>query len=154
MDKDLLARHHAELDTRIGALLTKADSGDSHELCEEWSRFEHEVLRHFDLEEREVIPRFKRDHTEDAEVLLQEHATLRRDLLALGIGADLHCLRAEAVRAFLDDLRGHAAREDQLLYPWAQEDLQEDVWTTIAQGLRDARRFVARHLSHVGANAH
>jgi hemerythrin-like domain-containing protein len=147
MDKDLLARHHEELDRRIAVLLRKADGGDDHELWEEWSRFERELLRHLALEERELIPRFRREHAEEAAALVQDHSALRRDLLALGIRADLHFLRAEAVRSFVADLRAHAVREDQVLYPWAETHLHDDDWRTIAEGLREARRFLTPRMA-------
>jgi hemerythrin-like domain-containing protein len=147
MDKDLLARHHEELERRIAVLLTKADGGDSHDLWEEWCRFEHELLRHLDLEEREVFPRFRREHAEATAALLEEHSGLRRDLLALGIRADLHSLRADAVRAFVDQLHAHAVREEQLLYPWAKDNLHDDTWETITESLRAAGRFVSRRLT-------
>jgi len=152
MDKDLLARHHEELDRRIAVLLTKADGGDSHELWQEWNHFEHELLRHLELEEREVFPHFRRDHAEDTALLLEEHSGLRRELLALGIRADLHCLRADAVRTFVDQLHAHAAREEQLLYPWAEKNLHDDAWKSITEGLREAGRFVSRRLKDLATS--
>jgi hemerythrin-like domain-containing protein len=147
MDHQVLSRHHAELDQHVGALLTKADGGDSHELATAWGDFERELLRHFELEERELFPRFFLEKPEDATALKREHETLRRDLLALGIRADLHCLRAEAVRAFISDLRAHAAYEEQALYPWAKTNVEGDTWKTIARGLREASDTVAHRLA-------
>ena len=155
MDDNVLAKHHAELDQRIAVLLTKADGDDCQELANAWNRFERELLRHFDLEERELFPRSTPEHPEEVAALRQDHEALRRDLLALGIRADLHCLRAEAVRAFVADLRAHAAREDQTLYRWASRDVDGDAWGRIARGLRDARDAAAERigteLSQLGA---
>jgi len=153
MSSEILSRHHEDLDRRISVLLMKADSGDNHELAGEWNRFERELLRHFELEEREVFPRFSREHFEDAAALKQEHEALRRDLLALGIRADLHFLRAEAVRAFVADLRAHAAREEELLYPWSDTNVDLATWTAIARGLRDAGQSLASGLDDLGPNA-
>ncbi|HVZ72889.1 MAG TPA: hemerythrin domain-containing protein [Polyangia bacterium] len=150
MNHDALARHHEDLDRRIERVLTSAASGDAHDLRQEWSGFERELLNHFDVEEREIIPSFMRENPEEAAALAQEHVALRRDLLALGIGADLHTLRAEAVRAFVTDLRAHAAREERVLYAWAREHLDRDAWTAIGEALRAAGRLVARGLSELG----
>lgn len=135
MNGNLLSRHHEELERRIATLLTRADGGDGHLLADEWRLFERELLRHFDLEERLVLPRFQRDDPDEAAALHHEHATLRADLLAYGIRADLHFLRAEAVRGFIADLRAHAAHEDRVLYGWAEQNLDEETWAEIAIGL-------------------
>jgi hemerythrin-like domain-containing protein len=151
MDHDLLSRHHQDLERQIGALLTKADGGDGHELQRQWSLFEGELLRHIELEEREVLPAFAQEDPKEASALRQEHARLRGEALALGIRADLHHLRAEAVRLFIADLRSHAAHEERVLYPWAAARVPPDTWTAIARGLREVRQTVARQLSDLGS---
>ena len=118
MDHDMLCRHHAELDRRVAALLTTADGGDCHDLANAWDHFERELTTHFELEELELFQRFMLDHPDEVAALRRDHEGLRRDLLAFGVRADLHCLRAEAVRAFIVDLRAHAAREEQALSRW------------------------------------
>jgi hypothetical protein len=137
METDVLSRHHNELDEQIANLLLRADGGDCHALAGEWNRFESELGRHFELEEREVLPLFARENPEETAALRQEHGALRRDLLALGIRADLHLLRAEAVRDFVRDLRAHARREDETLYRWAATGLQPGTWAKIAAFLND-----------------
>ena len=155
MDDKVLSKHHTELDQRIAVLLTKADGDDCHDLANAWNRFERELLRHLDLEEHELFPRLKTEHPEDVAALTQDHEALRRDLLALGVRADLHCLRAEAVRTFVADLRAHAAREDETLYRWASRDVDGDAWARIARSLREARDSAAERtgaeLSQLGA---
>lgn len=146
MDANPLASHHAELDRRIRDLTSTADGGDCHDLMVAWGLFEKELLRHFELEERKLFARFGRHHPAELATLIQDHATLRRDLLALGVQADLHCLRAEAVAGFLADLRAHATREEQSLYRWA-DTLDDDTWSTIARGLREVRDSVVTKLS-------
>jgi hypothetical protein len=51
--------------------------------------------------------------------LLDEHAQIREKLTELGIDLELHCLGADRVKSFVDGLRAHAAREERLLYSWA-----------------------------------
>jgi hemerythrin-like domain-containing protein len=151
MSKDLLSRHHEDLDRRIASLVARAYGGDVQALASEWDRFERDLLEHFAIEEREVLPRFARDQPEEAAALRHEHAALRRDLLALGIRADLHFLRADAVTAFVGDLRAHAAHEESVLYPWARTRLDRGAWDAMAERLRSAKRVATDALSELGA---
>jgi len=143
MGDNVLSRHHADLDQGIAVLLTKADGGDSHELAHAWDRFESELLRHFDLEERELLPRFTPEDPGSVAALKRDHEALRRDLLELGVRSDLHCLRADDVRAFIAELRAHVAREDETIYRWTSPDVEDDTWTRIARGLGEARDSTA-----------
>jgi hemerythrin-like domain-containing protein len=149
MDHSLLSQHHKSLETRIDALLTRADCGDCHELAKEWGRFEAELLQHLDLEERELLPGFARENPEEAATLRREHEQLRKDVLALGIRSDLHMLRVERVRGFVADLRAHAKREDVVLYPWAKEHVGQETWSVIAHELRHVANTVKRELSNL-----
>jgi hemerythrin-like domain-containing protein len=151
MENDILSRHHAEVDERICKLLMRADGGDNHDLATEWNLLEGELARHFDVEERALFPLFARDNPEDVARLRQEHAALRRDLLALGIRADLHLLRAEAVRDFVKDLRAHASREDETLYRWAAKDLTPGTWARIATTLNHVVHTVGHAVNDLGS---
>jgi hemerythrin-like domain-containing protein len=153
MENDCLSRHHAELDARAVQLLLRADAGDNHDLAAEWNRLEAELARHFELEERELFPLFQRENPEEVAALRQEHAALRRDLLALGIRADLHLLRAEAVRDFVKDLRAHAQREDEILYRWAAKDLSPSAWTNIATALKHVVHAAKHAVNDLGSRA-
>jgi hemerythrin-like domain-containing protein len=132
---NLLARHHADLDRRFEALLTRAQGGDGPSLRDEWTRFETELLRHLELEEEQILPRFAAQDPGEARAILDEHAEIRRALLELGLNLDLHLLRADVVQAFVSRLRQHAQREDRAFYPWATQHLPPEGWHTIAQGL-------------------
>jgi len=151
MDNDVLSRHHAEIDERICKLLLRADGGDCHDVASEWNLLEGELLRHFDLEEHEVFPLFEREDPEEVAALRQEHAALKRDLLALGIRADLHFLRADAVREFVRDLRAHSTREDETLYRWAATALQPGTWAKISTTLNHLADVVGRAFDDIGS---
>ncbi|MDB4981563.1 MAG: hypothetical protein JWM82_2315 [Myxococcales bacterium] len=157
MDQNHLARHHAELDQRAEVLLTTADGGDCHDLALAWGHFESEVLRHFELEEDELFRRFQPEHPDEVAALTQQHEALRRDVLALGISAELHSLRAEGVRAFIAELRAHGVREEETLYRWAGTNVEGDTWARIARGLRETRdavsKRIADELSELGARS-
>jgi hemerythrin-like domain-containing protein len=151
MDHDVLARHHAEIDGQICRLLLRADGGDSHDLAAQWNLFEGELTRHFVIEEEEVFPLFERENPEEVATLRREHAALKRDLLALGIRADLHLLRAEAVRDFVRDLRGHAEREDETLYRSAAKGSRPDTWAKIATALNHVAHAVGHPVGELGS---
>jgi hemerythrin-like domain-containing protein len=151
MDDHVLARHHAEIDERLCKLLLRADGGDNHDLAAEWNLLESELERHFGLEEHDVFPLFERENPEEVARLRQEHAALRRDLLALGIRADLHFLRAEAVRDFVRDLRAHSNREDETLYRWAAKDLAPGTWARIAATLDHVAHSVGHAVKDLGS---
>jgi hypothetical protein len=47
-------------------------------------------------------------------------------LIELGAGVDLHAIRLDTARAFIDELRAHAKHEDRVLYSWADERVREE----------------------------
>jgi hemerythrin superfamily protein len=113
-----LDAEHSRLEATFATLLSDARRDDGPALRAQWCRFEHELLAHLKLEEREILPEFARPHPAEARDLRDEHARLRAGLLELGVELDLHCLRADRVEAFVNLLRAHARREEALLYPW------------------------------------
>ena len=78
---------------------------------------------HLRVEESSMIPALQRVAPTDARVLLEEHRHIRTRLTELGVALDLHTIRLESVRAFVDELRAHAKSEDRMLYRWAEERL-------------------------------
>jgi len=91
-----------------------------------WTELDRGLTVHMDAEEKYVLSAFARTDPVEATALLAEHAAIRRQLTELGVGVDLHCVRAETCAEFLDAIRRHAAREDALLYRWAQANLPPD----------------------------
>ena len=55
--------------------------------------------------------------------MLRDHGQIRELLLELGVAVDLHELRYERSRELVELLRSHAGREDNLLYRWADQNL-------------------------------
>jgi len=88
-----------------------------------WSELDRGLTVHMDAEEKYVLSAFARTDPVEAAALLAEHSDIRRRLTELGIGVDLHTVSAQRCAEFLDTLRRHAAREDALLYRWAQANL-------------------------------
>jgi hemerythrin-like domain-containing protein len=108
---------------------------------------QHEITRHFDLEEDQLFPRL-REHGEGelAELLLEEHAAIRDvagivlDLLPRAARRELDALdwRTFRVRGLelVDRLGSHARMEEDALVPVVDEMLDEstdmEIWNAHA----------------------
>jgi hemerythrin-like domain-containing protein len=143
-----LLEHHRTLDDRLDKVIRRAREAAPAEFRAEWAAFEHELSRHMELEEAEILPDFAKHETAEAHALLSEHCAIRNALLDVGLDLDLHCLRAEAVDDFVRLLRAHAKREDAALYPWAQSHLSAGRRQSIKRGLRSAAE-TGRRLLHL-----
>jgi hypothetical protein len=138
-----LPQHHHDLEAHFQRLMARCQDGDPIELRCEWSLFERELADHLELEERELIPRFRRDRPADAAQICHEHDQIRLGLTELGLALDLHALRAEAVQNFLDLLRAHARREEALFYPWVTEHAHDNQrWLSLGRRLGDLSRGI------------
>lgn len=97
---------------------------------------EHEVTRHFALEEEQLFPRLRaRGESDLADLLLEEHEAIRavaRPLLALILAARTGELDAAGWRALkpaglelVERLESHALKEEGALVPLVDEMLDE-----------------------------
>ena len=138
-----LHEHHQDLEAHFQRLMARCQDGDPIELRCEWSLFERELTEHMELEEKELIPRFRRGRPAEGAQICREHDEIRVGLAELGIALDLHALRAEAVQEFLDLLRAHARREEALFYPWVTEHAHESPrWLSLGRRLGDLSRGI------------
>ena len=78
---------------------------------------------------------FGKSQPKAAREILDEHARIRERLVTMAIDLDLHCLKPEQVKSFVDELRAHAAREELLLYPWAARQLGKVVGAHLRRAL-------------------
>jgi hemerythrin superfamily protein len=109
---------HALLDKVFSNLVANASCDDRAGLRAAWETFERDLTAHMDIEERQLLPGFKRYSPNEARGLLEEHGRIRAALTEMGVDLDLHCLRADRVNALIQLIRAHAQREEALLYPW------------------------------------
>lgn len=120
---ELLRRDHARLDALFTELLDQFAEGNQHQMRAAWTDLDAGLTSHLDLEDRRILPLFAEVDSEEARALGAEHVRIRRLLAELGVGVDLHLVRLDSAREFIDSLRAHAQREDQLLYRWADREL-------------------------------
>lgn len=122
-----LVRSHDELRALLLRLLDAMAANARDDVAALWRELDHGLLSHMDAEERLVLPAFAHvDHAE-ALALLREHGDLREQLLELGVAVDLHALRFERSEELVQLLLAHAAREERLLYRWADQRLGPEV---------------------------
>ena len=126
MDADLytyMVRSHRELDALYTRVLNAMET-DAPDLCALWTELDHRLSAHMEAEERFVLPVFARVDRIEALALIREHGDIRALMLELGIAVDLHELRFEKTRDLVTVLRSHSGREDNLLYRWADQNLE------------------------------
>lgn len=116
--------HIRELLDRVTAAMA-ADAPD--DIGPLWSRLEDELRSHMEVEERCMLPAFAHVDANEARTLLREHGEIRERLLELGVAVDLRYVRYHSSRAFAELLEHHTAREERLLYRWADKALDSDV---------------------------
>jgi polyisoprenoid-binding protein YceI len=137
---ELLSEDHARLDRTFESIVGEASGGDPFDLRDEWRAFERELVGHMDAEEAHLLRLFAQDRPDEARALRSEHKALRDRLTELGMELDLHCLNPVQVRGFVEELRAHVRREEELLYPWASRELGEMAEAELRLALSGKRR--------------
>jgi hemerythrin-like domain-containing protein len=114
-----LHHHHEDLYAKLMDAMTKRLP----DARRTWSELDESLRAHMDTEERYVLPVFARVDREEALGLVREHGRIREQLLEIGIAIDLH--EATQAERFIALLRGHAERENKLMYRWAAQDYEK-----------------------------
>jgi hemerythrin superfamily protein len=126
---------HRELET-LFEHLKDAFAADAREDTQAlWTQLERRLERHFEAEETLLFPRFRQVDAAEVRALEDQHRAIRTQLDELGAGVDLKLVRDEVARAFIAALEAHAAREDALLYRWADEAADEATRRALADRL-------------------
>ena len=147
---------HERLETLAESVLDGVMSGDPATIDAAITSLQTRVGAHLDGEERDLLPGYAAHDPDDAARIVEEHAKIRSALALLDVAADLHLVRANALRAFLVGLRAHATRENAGLYAWAaggtpRGDLAADLLRPEAYPLPHPGRVELRetHISRV-----
>jgi hemerythrin-like domain-containing protein len=133
--RDRLAADHVRLSALFEDVLRRLALDDRDETRAAWSEFEHGLTAHLDAEDALMLPAFAESEPEEAAAIRAEHEKIRAKLLELGVAVDLHFIRADIAADFVQQLREHAAREDAMMYRWAETHLEGAVRGTIVRKL-------------------
>jgi len=126
---------HRRLEKLFTQLMEAFNADAREETQQLWSELERGLETHFTAEERFLFPSFALVDPVETGHLSAEHAALRARVADLGVGVDLKLVRADVAKDFIDGIRAHAAREDALLYRWANTALPEEAAARLAQSL-------------------
>jgi hemerythrin-like domain-containing protein len=118
-----MTHNHEELREEAARLVAAMQANDRADVSTLWNELENKLLNHMEAEERFVLPSFAHVDRDGATALLRDHGLIRENLLELGIAVDLHYIRYDRSREFIELLLRHAEREERLLYRWADDHL-------------------------------
>lgn len=125
-------------------LVDTVEGADLPDLARTWAEFEGGLLAHLDTEEKRLFPLIAGSHPDAVASALRQHARVRELVAELGVRAELHTIRKWAVDELVALLAGHAAFEDETLYPLADAALDEARKRLALETLREeARRRAA-----------
>jgi hemerythrin-like domain-containing protein len=139
--RDRFLDDHSELEDLFAGLLDAFEANDREGIAQLWHEFDDRLAKHLETEERFMIPQLFASRPRDARAILEEHRHIRSRLVELGRGVELHTVRLETARGFIDELRAHACHEEAALYRWADENLSAAEQTPAAR-LTTPRRKV------------
>lgn len=149
----LLADHHLDVEDACFALRSCECEDDPRELVQRYRDFEAGLLAHIETEDLHVIPAYAAADPADAARVRSEHASLREQLVALGVEVELHVVQPHTLEQFVQTLREHARHEEQGMYPWAQGSLplanKREIFASVGRSLRELMlaRIGRRHRS-------
>ena len=142
--REELERQHAELELALNDIACAAEAGDPAALLRSWSDFESGLTLHLDFEERELFPLVEPLHARALGALRGEHDLIRKLVAELGVRAELHTLRRDAVDELVELLRRHAEHEDRTLHHWLDDSAPEDTRRHLLRLLIEAVRASVR----------
>ena len=94
----VLSQDHECLERQFESIVAEASGGDPSTLRQAWLPFERELLRHFDDEEKHILPAFALQKPTEAHALFYEHQRIRNELTTLAVDLDLHSCGRTASR--------------------------------------------------------
>jgi hemerythrin-like domain-containing protein len=133
----LLLEDHRHIDELLDRLRAAVHADERETIQKRWMLVEKVLLKHLDVEEMFVFPALKKEHLDEVEALLKEHASIRHEIGELGLAVELHTLRSDAIESFCTRLRAHAAREDACAYALADRMLAADLVRMISARIRE-----------------
>lgn len=145
-----LTQDHQELDSLLRCLAQDAKAPLPGTLQPTWARFETQLVRHMDAEERFLLPLLT--VTDPAEVarIRVEHERIRSLLAELGVAVELHLAREANVSELIELLEAHAKHENGALYRLTSgrvtPEVERGIAQLIGQGVANAASAVSSRL--------
>ena len=128
---------HGRIETLMNDVLEACAHDDREGLSIAWTALDAGLSAHLEAEEQLLIPVLMRTSERDARAIVSEHRHIRTRLVELGTAVDLHTVRAEAAKSFVDELRAHASHEDTILYQHCEDALSHDEHLNVLETLAD-----------------
>lgn len=139
---------HERLGGIFDRLLNCVHVNDQPAIDAAWTEFESALLAHLEAEEVHLLPIFAQVDREEVTAIRQDHAKIRYLLAEMGVRLELHCVKERTVERLIQSLRAHAAREERLLYEWADREVPDSIAGSISVGMDGGtpseRRAVAK----------
>jgi len=114
--RDRFLADHRRIEGIVERLIAAFEADDREDIAAIWTELDTGVLTHFEKEEKYLFPVLQQTSPRDVRALLQEHRHLRNRLMELAAGIDLHIVRLQVARDFIEELGAHTRNEDRLLY--------------------------------------
>jgi iron-sulfur cluster repair protein YtfE (RIC family) len=115
-----LQAEHEEIESQFDVIRELARLGDWHALYDEWQPFTARLERHMRFEETELFPALEERRPDAAPALSKlraKHDELRDQVFRLSLDLELKHFDPASVDGLLANLREHATRESEILYP-------------------------------------
>ena len=122
--RNRLLADHRRFEGILERVAVACEANDWGRIQSLWSNFESSLLAHLDAEEKFLIPALIRSRQRDARTILAEHRHIRLRVAELRTGVALQTVRADAARAFVEELRAHSRHED-LVYESTESQLSD-----------------------------
>lgn len=135
---DTMLHDHSRIEQLLDEVLEAASADEREALRKRWARLETVLLAHLDTEELYLIPGLARHDAARAEKILEEHARIREVIGQVGLGLELHAVRAAHLQELSTRVREHAKNEEVDFYRWADEALPESTRAAVKERIRGA----------------
>lgn len=122
--RSALFAEHEYLDGLFNRLLQCVHQNDRESLLPLWSVFERVLGEHLDWEEQNLLPGYRVEQPEDADLIDADHGRFRALVAEIGVAADRQLACEQLVREMIDLLRSHARREEEQAHVWANENIK------------------------------
>lgn len=128
---------HRRIENLMNDMLEACAHDDREGLSLAWTALDAGLSAHLEAEEKLLIPILMRTNERDARAIVSEHRHIRTRLVELGTAVDLHTVRVEAAKSFVDELRAHASHEDTILYQHCDDALSREEHLNVLETLAD-----------------